>query len=84
MNKGNAKKVKTVRFDEMDLERIRSAAIRQHLSEAEVIRKVVRIGLVDLLDGEEEDELLRQRMADKSTDVDGQSFLNSLKAEFNI
>jgi len=84
VNKGNAKKVKTVRFDDVDLERIRSAAIRHHLSEAEVIRKVVRIGLVDLPDGEDEDELLRQRKADKSQDVDGQSFLNSLKAEFSI
>jgi hypothetical protein len=34
--------------------------------------------------GEDEDELLRQRKADKSPDVDGHSFLNSLKAEFNI
>jgi hypothetical protein len=84
MNQGSAKKVKTVRFDDMELERIRSAAIRHHLSESEVIRKVVSIGLADLLDGEDEDELLRQRRADKSPDVDGQSFLNSLKAEFNI
>jgi hypothetical protein len=84
MNQGSAKKVKTVRFDDVELERIRTAAIRHHLSEAEVIRKVVSIGLVDLLDGEEEDELLRQRKADKSPDVDGHSFLNSLKAEFNI
>jgi hypothetical protein len=84
MNKGSTKKVKTVRFDDVELERIRTAAIRHHLSEAEVIRKVVSIGLVDLLDGEEEDELLRQRKAEKSPDVDGHSFLNSLKAEFNI
>ena len=84
MNQGSAKKVKTVRFDDMELERIRSAAIRHHLSEVEVIRKVVSIGLVDLLDGEDEDELLRQRRADKSPDVDGHSFLNSLKVEFNI
>jgi len=45
MNQGSAKKVKTVRFDDMELERIRSAAIRHHLSEVEVIRKVVSIGL---------------------------------------
>lgn len=84
MNQGSAKKVKTVRFDDMELKRIRSAAIRHHLSEAELIRKVISIGLVDLLDGEDEDELLRQRKAEKSQDVDGQSFLNSLKSEFNI
>ena len=39
---------------------------------------------MDLLDGEDEDALLRQRMADKTPDIDGQSFLNSLKAEFDI
>ena len=84
MNQGNAKKVKTVRFDDSELERIRIAAVRYHLSEAEVIRKVVSIGLVDLLDGGDEDELLRQRKGDKSPDVDGKTFLNSLKIEFNI
>ena len=55
MNQVNAKRVKTVRFDVTDLERIRIAALRHHLSEAEVIRKVVSVGLVDLLDGENED-----------------------------
>jgi len=84
MNQVSAKRVKTVRFDVTDLERIRIAALRHHLSEAEVIRKVVSVGLVDLLDGENEDALLRQRMADKTTDIDGQSFLHSLKAEFDV
>ena len=84
MNKGSAKKVKTVRFDNTDLDRIKRVALRHHLSEAEVIRKVVNIGLVDLLDGEDEDTLLRQRMADKTPDIDGESFLNSLRAEFGI
>jgi hypothetical protein len=84
MNQGRAKRVKTVRFDDTELERIKYAALRHHLSQAEVIRKVVNIGLVDLLDGEDEDVLLRQRMADKTPDIDGQSFLNSLKAEFDI
>lgn len=84
MKQGSAKRVKTVRFDDTELERIKHVAIQQHLSEAEVIRKVVNIGLVDLLDGEDEEALLRQRMADKTPDIDGQSFLNSLKAEFGI
>jgi len=84
MSQGKAKRVKTVRFDDTELERIKRAALRHHLSEAEVIRKVVNIGLIDLLDGEDEDALLRQRMADKTPDIDGQSFLNSLKAEFDI
>jgi len=84
MKQGSAKRVKTVRFDDTELERIKHVAIQQRLSEAEVIRKVVNIGLVDLLDGEDEEALLRQRMADKTPDIDGQSFLNSLKAEFGI
>ena len=84
MNQGRAKRVKTVRFDDTELERIKYAALRHHVSQAEVIRKVVNIGLVDLLDSEDEDVLLRQRMADKTPDIDGQSFLNSLKAEFDI
>ena len=84
MNQGRAKRVKTVRFDDTELESIKYAALRHHLSQAEVIRKVVNIGLVDLLDSEDEDVLLRQRMADKTPDIDGQSFLNSLKAEFDI
>jgi len=84
MNQVNAKRVKTVRFDDAELERIKRAALRHHLSEAEVIRKVVNIGLVDLLDGEEEDDILRRRLADVTPDIDGQSFLNSLKAEFDI
>jgi hypothetical protein len=84
MNQGGAKRVKTVRFDDTELDRIKQAALRHHLSEAEVIRKVVNIGLVDLLDGEDEDALLQRRMADKKPDIDGQSFLNSLKAEFDI
>ena len=84
MSQDSAKRVKTVRFDEDELERIRRAALRHHLSEAEEIRKVVHIGLVDMLNDEDEDELLRQRLADKTPDIDGQSFLNSLKAEFGI
>ena len=84
MNQESAKRVKTVRFDDTELERIKRAALRHHLSVAEVIRKVVSIGLVDLLDGEDEDALLRQRITDKTPDIDGPSFLNSLKAEFNI
>ena len=84
MKQGSAKRVKTVRFDNTELERIRLAALRHHLSEAEVIRNVVSVGLVDLLDGENEDTLLWQRVADKTPDVDGQSFLNSMKAEFGI
>jgi hypothetical protein len=83
MNQGSAKRVKTVRFDDTELDRIRHAALRHHLSEAEVIRKVVNIGLLDLLDGDE-DVLLQRRMADKTPDIDGQSYLNSLKAEFDI
>ena len=84
MRKVSVKRVKTVRFDEDALERIRRAAILHNLSEAEVIREVVNIGLVDLLNGEDEDEVLRQRLADKTPDIDGSSFLNSLKAEFGI
>ena len=80
----SSKKVKTVRFDELDLSRIKLAAQKQHLPEAEIIRTLVRIGLVDLIDGEEEDELLRRRMAVKSPDIEGESFLNALKNEFNI
>jgi hypothetical protein len=73
------KKVKTVRFDETDLDRIKFAARREHLPESEIIRKAVHIGLVDLLDGENEDDLLRHRMADRSPDIDGESFLKSFK-----
>lgn len=80
----STRKVKTVRFDESELQRIRRAATKHHISEAEVIRKVVSIGLVDLLSGEEEDELLRRRMADKSPDIDGETFLKALKKEFSI
>jgi hypothetical protein len=84
MNKGKTKRVTTVRFDDTELERIKCAALRHYLSQAEVIRKAVNTGLVDLLDSEDEDVLLRQRMADKTPDIDGHSFLNSLKAEFDI
>ena len=80
----SSKKVKTVRFDELDLSRIKLAAKKQRLPEAEIIRTLVSIGLVDLIDGEEEDELLRRRMAIKSPDIEGESFLNALKNEFNI
>ena len=80
----NLKKVKTVRFEDTELHRIRLAASRHHLSEAEIIRKAVHIGLIDFLDGEEENKLLRRRMADKSSDIDGESFLKSLKKEFNL
>lgn len=78
------KKVKTVRFEEVDLDRIKFAARREHLPESEIIRKAVHIGLVDLIDGENEDDLLRRRMADHSPDVDGESFLKSLKKEFGF
>ncbi len=76
--------VKTVRFDEHELERIKLAARKHSMSEAEVIREAVTIGLVDLLDGQEEDELLRARMADRSKDVDGATFIKALKEEFGI
>ena len=78
------KKVTTVRFEEVDLDRIKFAARKDHLPESEVIRKAVQIGLVDLIDGENEDDLLRRRMADHSPDIDGESFLESLKKEFNF
>jgi hypothetical protein len=78
------KKVTTVRFEEVDLERIKFAARKENSPESEIIRKAVHIGLVDLLDGENEDDLLRRRMADHSPDIDGESFLKSLRKEFNF
>jgi len=78
------KKVKTVRFEEGELDRIKFAARREHLPESEVIRKAVHIGLIDLLNGENEDDLLRSRMGDKSPDIDGETFLKSLKKEFGF
>ncbi len=73
-----------MRFEEVDLDRIKFASRREHLSESEIIRKAVHIGLVDLIDGENEDDLLRRRMADRSPDIDGESFLKSLKKEFGF
>lgn len=78
------KKVKTVRFEESELSRIRMAALRLDLPEAEVIRRAVYIGIMDLINGEDEDVILRRRLADKSPDVDGETFLLSLKKEFSL
>jgi stress response protein YsnF len=76
--------IKTVRFNEEELERIKLTAQKHSISQAEVIREAVTIGLIDLLEGEEEDELLRARMADKSKDIDGATFIKALKKEFGI
>jgi hypothetical protein len=76
--------VKTVRFEKIDLDRIKIAARKEHLPESEVIRKAVQIGLVDLLGGEEEGDLLRRRLADRSQDIDGETFLKSLRKEFGF
>jgi hypothetical protein len=78
------KKVKTVRFEESELSRIKMAALRLDLPEAEVIRQAVSIGIMDLINGEDEDVVLRRRLADKSPDVDGETFLLSLKKEFSL
>ncbi len=78
------KKVKTVRFEESELSRIKLAALRLDLPEAEVIRRAVNIGIMDLINGEDEDAILRRRLADKSPDVDGETFLLSLKKEFSL
>jgi hypothetical protein len=78
------KKVKTVRFEESELSRIKMAALRLDLPEAEVIRKAVSIGIMDLINGEDEDGILRRRLADKSPDVDGETFLLSLRKEFSL
>jgi hypothetical protein len=78
------KKVKTVRFEESELSRIKMAALRLDLPEAEVIRRAVYIGIMDLMNGEDEDAVLRRRLADKSPDVDGETFLLSLKKEFSL
>jgi hypothetical protein len=69
------KKVTTVRFDESELQRIETAALKHHISQAEVIRKIVSIGLVDVY---------RMNVADKLPDIDGESFLIALKKEFYI
>ena len=78
------KKVKTVRFEESELSRIKLAALRLDLPEAEVIRRAVNIGIMDLINGEDEDAILRRRLADKTPDVDGETFLLSLKKEFSL
>jgi hypothetical protein len=39
---------------------------------------------MDLINGEDEDVVLRRRLADKSPDVDGETFLLSLKKEFSL
>jgi hypothetical protein len=78
------KKVKTVRFEESELSRIKLAALRLDLPEAEVIRRAVNIGIMDLINGEDEDAILRRRLADESPDVDGETFLHSLKKEFSL
>jgi len=39
---------------------------------------------MDLINGEDEDVVLRRRLAEKNPDVDGETFLLSLKKEFSL
>lgn len=84
MTRASTKRVKTVRLEEEDYEKISMLAKKTHKTESQVIRESIRLGIIDLIGEEEEDELLKKRLAQKAPDVDGTTFIKELKREFGI
>lgn len=84
MSKVAVKRLTTVRLNPEDFEKVKKLTDREQTTPAEVIRKAVHIGIVSLPGGEEEDALIRRRLAQKVKDIDGESFLKALKKEFHL
>ena len=84
MSKVVVKRLTTIRIHPADYEKVKMLARREQATPAEVIREAVRVGIVSLLGGEEEDVLIRRRLAQKVQDVDGETFLKALKKEFRL
>lgn len=79
-----SKRVTTVRLDPEDYEKIERLAEITHQTKSQVIRRSLEEGIVNLIGGEEEDELLKKRLAERVPDVEGKSFFEQLKREFGI
>lgn len=80
----STKKLTTVRLDPADYADIERLALKQNITPSEALRQAVRYGLTNLIDGRDEDELLRRRLKEKKSDIDGQTFINALKKELKI
>ncbi|HCG99039.1 MAG TPA: hypothetical protein DE036_04355 [Actinobacteria bacterium] len=84
MTRASTKRVKTVRLEQEDYEKISMLAKKTHKTESQIIRESISLGIVDLISEEEEDELLRRRLSQKTPDVDGKTFIEELKQELGI
>lgn len=71
----------TIRLNPEDCESVRLLSKKRHMKRAEVLREAVHNGLVHLVNGEEEGSLLTKRLARRTVDIDGPSFLARLKKE---
>lgn len=76
--------VTTIRFPREELERVRLLARKHGMTVSEAIREAIQLWTVDLINGEEEDALVRKRLADRSPTVDGETFIRALRKEFGI
>ena len=78
------KTLTTVRLDPEDYRAIVTLSRRQGLKKSEAIRQTIHYGLIYLLNGENEEELVQRRLSQKVTDIDGATFLAQLKKELKI
>ncbi len=78
------KNLTTIRLDPEDYKAICLLSKNRRMRKSEVLRLTIHNGLTHLLNGEDENVLLRKRLADKVADVDGASYLAGLKKELGL
>lgn len=71
----------TLRLDPEDYKAICLLSKKRKMRKADILRQTIHNGLVHLLNGEDENTLLAERLGDRVSDVDGATYLAQLKKE---
>jgi len=74
----------TLRLDPEDYKAICLLSKKRKLKKSDVLRQTIHNGLIHLLNGEDENLLLAERLADRVADVDGTTYLADLKKELGL
>ncbi len=78
------KHLTTIRLDPEDHAAITMLCKKWHMRMSDVIRETIHSGLTHMLNGQEENALLEARLSKKTKDIDGPTFLASLKKDLKL
>ena len=74
----------TLRLDPEDYKAICLLSKKRKIKKADILRQTIHNGLIHLLNGEDENALLGERLGDRVADVDGATYLANLKKDLGL